>query len=360
MKFLWVLLCLFLLSIYSFAQEIDEADQNSLLEPITGTLDEIGIFEDDKLLEITLKYDITSFIRHKSKGEYLNAEFCIHLNENDSIIKNIRLKARGNFRKGHCFFPPIYLNFKTDPIKETELEGIKKIKLVTHCSTSKSYRRYILKEFLVYKLYNILSENSFRVKLVNINYIDTGKKERNYQQVGFVIEPIEALVNRTNSTEINPVAVRAKNVVREDVDVVSLFNYMIGNTDWRVKGGHNMKYIKSLDQVSTEVTPVPYDFDYSGFVGTSYSHPQEWTSIENVQDREYMGYCRENDADYIKAIELFVQNKEEIMNEIGSFDYLEKKDRDNLIKFLGEFFRLAENPKMFVNILKRECRNNDF
>ena len=66
------------------------------------------------------------------------------------------------------------------------------------------------------------------------------------------------------------------------------------------------------------VTPVPYDFDYAGFVGTSYSHPQTWTSIETVTEREYLGYCRDKEQDYLKAIELFVQKKEAIMETINN------------------------------------------
>lgn len=359
MKSLWLILFL-MLPIFLLAQESNNSDENSLFEPISETLDNTGIFENEKPLEITLKYDITSFIRHKAKGKYLDAELCLHINETDSVVKDIRLKARGNFRKGHCFFPPIYLNFKTDPIKKTELEGIKKIKLVTHCSSSKVYQTYILREYLAYKLYNVLSENSFRVRLVDIKYIDTGKKGRNYKRMGFMIEPIEALVGRTNSTEINPEVVVGADVGEEAANVVALFNYMIGNTDWRFKGGHNMKYIKALDKVTTKVIPVPYDYDYAGFVGTSYANPQEWTSLKNTRDREYLGYCRTDETDYQKAIDLFVRNKDEILSEIKSFDYLEEKERNSLTRYLEDFYALTQNPKALVNVLKRECRNDDF
>lgn len=345
----------------AFAQENNaEIIEESVLEPVSETFEKLTFFENDDPLEITLKFDITSFIRHKSKGEYINAEFCIHESETDSILKNIRLKARGNFRRGHCFFPPIYLNFKTDPIEEADLAGIKKIKLVTHCSTVKSYRDYVLKEYLVYKMFNVLSEKSFRVKLVNINYIDTGKKQRNYQQIGFLIEPLDLLVKRTNSVEIDPKIIMGENVVEDDIDVVALFNYMIANTDWRVKAGHNVKYIKSLDDITPKVIPVPYDFDYSGFVGAMYAVPQEWSSVKTISEREYLGYCRTGNDSYLKAIRLFETKKEKIFDEINTFGYLDEKQRINLVKFIEEYYELVEQPKAFVNLLNRECRYNDF
>ena len=72
-----------------FAQDFNE---NSLLEPISETIEIGSIFDTETPLELTLSYDITSFIRNKQKSEYLDAELQIHFNEADPIVKNIRLK----------------------------------------------------------------------------------------------------------------------------------------------------------------------------------------------------------------------------------------------------------------------------
>lgn len=333
-------------------------NENDLFDPVAETLNVESIFDDEEALDLTLKYDITAFIKNKQKGEYLPAELTIHINENESIVKEIRLKARGNFRRGHCFFPPIYLNFKTDPIENTDLAGIKKIKMVTHCSSGKSADGYIMKEYLAYKLYNQITENSFRVKLLNINYIDTGKKERNYQRRGFLIEPLDLLIKRTNSVEIQPEYVREEHALQFETDLVALFEYLIANTDWRIKGGHNMKYIKSLTSVTPQVIPVPYDFDYSGFVGTHYSFPQEWTSIDDVTEREYLGYCRQDEEDYRRAIEVYREKQDEIIENIQNFEYLDHREKKNLISFCDEFFRLVNDPNSFVSILSQECRTD--
>ncbi len=362
MKKLLLLLLTFTISFWVAGQNIESirlAD-SSLLEPVSTNIDNLTIFEDSDPLCITLKYDITSFIRHKMKSEYINAEFRLHLTETDSIIKNIRLKARGNFRKGHCFFPPIYLNFKTDPIENTELGGYRKMKLVTHCSQSKSYENYIFREYLVYKLYNLFTDKSFRVKLLNIKYIDTGKRNHNYEQIGFLIEPLELLIDRTNSVEINSDFVKSGNIIEDEMDVVALFHYMIANTDWRAKGGHNMKYIKSLTEMTTRITPVPYDFDYSGFVNTNYAMPQEWTSINSITEREYLGYCRNNKEAYLRAIECFAQKKDSVYETIESFTHLNEKDKKRLVRFIDEFYWLVERPNVLMSIIERECRDITF
>jgi hypothetical protein len=214
----------------------------------------------------------------------------------------------------------------------------------------------LLKEYLAYKLYNVLTDNSFRVQLLDIKYIDTGKKERNYDKYGILIEPIELLVARKKSIEVNGEIIRENNVIEEEADIVALFQYMIGNTDWRIKGGHNIKYIKSLTKLTDKVTPIPYDFDFAGFVGAHYSHPQSWTSIKSVKEREYLGYCRNSDEAYLKTINLFLDKKDQMIKSIESFSYVSVEERERLIKYIESFYVLLNNPNRFISTLKSQCR----
>lgn len=360
MKYLLLIITLLLLHFSIYGQNTSEylSDtlvEQSLLEPVSDTIPDINIFEEEAPLDITLKYDITSFIKEKREGEYLDAELQIHYGENYSITKNIKIKARGNFRRGHCFFPPIHLNFKKDPIQNSVLTG--KIKLVTHCTNSKHNDLYIFREYLTYKMYNILSDYSLRVRLLNIHYIDTGTKKREYQQFGFLIEPVKLLAKRTESVEVNPTVIRGGNILTEHADLVALFQYMIGNTDWRFKAGHNTRYIKNLEMLTDKVIPIPYDFDFSGFVGTSYSFPQSWTSIESINEREYLGYCRDENA-YFYCIKTFADKKEDLTQTISAFEYISDKEKKYEIKFLNEFLSRLEKPERLVRDLKNQCRTD--
>lgn len=344
-----------------FAQNIDSISVDSLsnnfyFEPVVDTIPDLNIFENESPLNITLKYDITSFMRNKQKGEYHDAELQIHYDDNQTINKNIRLKARGNFRRDNCIFPPIHLNFKTDPIESSELMG--KIKLVTHCKSVKGYEDYILKEYLAYKLYGVISEYSFRVRLLNISYIDTGKRKKKYESLGFLIEPLEILSKRKEAIIVDPTVIRRDNVIEELADQVALFQYMIANTDWRIKGGHNIKYIKLLNLYTTKVVPVPYDFDFSGFVGTSYSFPQTWTSIQSVKEREYLGYCRKTDEAYLKNIKKFNDKSEEIFETIDSCLLLDDKEKERLSSFIQDFYHKLSKPDKFVRTLRNQCRTD--
>lgn len=351
--------CLFIIlisfSLYSGAQELDSLElgfeNNSLFEPVTDTLDVGGgLFEEEDLVNLTFRYDISSFLKGKNKDNYTNVELIAHLSENDSIVKNIRLKARGNFRKSYCYFPPIRLNFKHDPIKDSGFKGVNKIKLVTPCKNSKTFNEYILKEYLAYKIYNAVTECSFKVRLLKINFVDTGKKARQYTHYGFIIEPMKLVAARNNAVELKTKYVKYNELNQLSADRIALFQYLIANTDWLIKAGHNMKFMRILDVNVPGAIIVPYDFDYSGFVNTMYAEPQEWSSAENLTDRDYLGFCRSSEDNFNLLKKEFLDVEEAIGEEIMNFEYLSNSERKELYRFCEKFFDELKGSYAYRNI----------
>ena len=62
--------------------------------------------------------------------------------------------------------------------------------------------KLILREFLVYKIYNLFTPMSFRVRLLRINYNDTRGKIKRYTQYGFLIEDVDDVTKRNNCREV--------------------------------------------------------------------------------------------------------------------------------------------------------------
>ena len=314
-----------------------------------------NLFEDDKLLEISLKFDMGTYFRTKPKPNYLKAEITIHISEKDSINKEIGLRTRGIDRNQRCPFAPIELNFKKVDFGYSDLNRISKIKLVPECSTTGEYEDYLLREYLVYKLFNVITDTSFRVRLLTVTYIDSQKKRKPVKQYGFFIEPVEMLASRTKTVPINVKTVRPNNIVPKSMDRLAIFNYMIGNFDWSVQGQHNVRVIKSqvIDTLQLGLV-IPYDFDWSGVVNASYAIPADNMKISSVRERIFLGACRTRE-EYVKDLNFFLEKKEELYKVINEYSYVNQKVKKDIISFLGEFFDQSTGKRPIINSFLNNC-----
>lgn len=294
------------------------------------------LFESDELIDVSLRFDISYYKKKKSDVEYLDAILTYHTSDSDSVNKKIKVRARGEFRRTYCDFPPLSLNFKLGDKDSGEFSGINKLKLVSYCKLG--YQSYILKEYLMYKLYNVLTDNSLRVRLLKINYINTSKQNKTLTEFGFVIEPISFLEKRTNSLEIKPAHVTQKNIIPEMMDRLAIFNYMIGNTDWSVPILHNVLVLSRAIPGKGDLAMIlPFDFDYAGLVNTEYAEPFEGLGLKSVRERRYLGICRDKEV-YINDLKEFTDKKEAFYKVINEFPYLKIKEKKDMILYLDGFF----------------------
>jgi len=229
-KFIFLQICMSFIFVLSAYNQTDTL--NNPLEVVDTLNQDFGLFKNDDILNLSLRFDITHYTRSKPKEKYINAVLIYHISDRDSINKEVRLKSRGEMRNGYCDFPPIRLNFKNNDSKYSDIKKIDKIKLVTHCEYGNEEN--LFKEYLIYKLFNVLTDTSFRVRLVKIEYINTFKKSKPINTYAFFIEPIEMLGARTNSIEVTSINLTQKHIYPEMMDRLAIFNYMIGNTDWSV------------------------------------------------------------------------------------------------------------------------------
>ncbi|MCU0362772.1 MAG: hypothetical protein MUE32_05390 [Bacteroidales bacterium] len=314
----------------------------------------LKLFESDDILEITLKFDISYLRRKKPDTEDLNAVISYFSEGADTISENIKVRARGNFRKNYCDFPPISLNFKKNDSIDGEFSGADKLKLVTYCK--RGMQNEIFKEYLVYRLYNILTDQSFRVRLLKITFINSAKiDDKPLTEYGFVIEPVSSLEQRIKSEEIKNVYLTQKNVVPEIMNRMAIFNYMVGNTDWSVPIRHNaMLMTLPGSEIVTQAIVVPFDFDFSGIVNTDYSAPFEGLGIESTQERRYLGVCMSED-DYAKALAEFREHEQDFYNTINEFPWLPPREKKEMILFLKGFYSLLDKRNTIISLLMKDC-----
>jgi hypothetical protein len=311
----------------------------------------ISLFDSDDILEISIQFDFTGFARKLKKEESFDGVMVIRPGENDSIDKKIKIKYRGEFRYENCSFPPMRINFKKPVNAYSDTGKIKKLKLVTRCGSATIYDDYALREYLVYKLYNVLTDTSYRVRLLRITVLDTRKNRKPITQYGYFIEPIDILAGRINATVVNSPNLNQIHIVPEVMDRVAIFNYMIANWDWSVPGQHNINVLKSLDFSGPDLgLAVPFDFDLCGVVNANYSIPAEVTGLRSARDRKFIGICRDKEVFKTDLLN-FLNKKKKLYAVVNDFQYLSQKSRDDIISFLDQFFSQLEKPKNFNNLI---------
>ena len=322
-------------------------------DSIKGSL---SIFDGKDPLRIILISDFRNLHKEKFDREYQEAEMKVYFQDTLVVTRSVKIQPRGKNRLSTCYYPPLKINFKKGDMLLDQMKDFDKIKLVKPCKSGVLYEDYIRNEYLIYKVYQLLEPDySFRVRQLEVTYIDTSGKSKPNVVPSFLIENSNELAKRTNSIPIETKGLNSNYMNRSRSDVMSVFQFMIGNTDWSVPGLHNMKIFKYNDPNEKLVVAVPYDFDYSGVVNTGYAVPFEELGLSSVRERLYRGFCGEP-GDIENAIDIIRSKKGEILKLYADSQFAKESYQKNSLKYLNEFFAIAENDRMAKNQIIRACR----
>lgn len=297
-----------------------------------------NLFTTDSILSISIAANFSEVYK-TPEGNFSSACLTLQL-QGYSIADSIRIRPRGVQRKNICITPPLMLDCRQASVPVIKKLG--KLKLVRGCGKNKKDEELILKEYLVYKMYNQLNEKSFRVRLLHVYYHDTDDPARSYTQYGFFIEDTDDMAARNNCREQNT-GVATESTNRKNTTLVSIFQYMIGNTDWTVPLLKNIKLIAPLDKPAAAPFVVPYDFDYSGIVDAAYAVPHPDYNIDNVKERVYKGFPR-NQLEINMVIDTLVSCRKTFNTLINNFNLLDQNIKKKMTGYLDEFYQLVSDP----------------
>jgi hypothetical protein len=133
------------------------------------------LFSGEEPLNLTLKLDFKAFKKTKHQDVYHDAEITNKVNDDFQVSHPVQIKARASIREKFCALPPMWSKIGNSGIKADSLqEGFQK-NMVLRCKNAAHFESYVLREYLVYKIYNILTPLSYRVRLVRLSILDTGK-----------------------------------------------------------------------------------------------------------------------------------------------------------------------------------------
>jgi hypothetical protein len=311
------------------------------------------LFDDDATIEATLRGPISTLVEHASDRD----EYDFNITVGGTAV-GLKVRARGNSRLRVCKFPPLRFNFSEGAAEENLFAGQDVLKVITHCNDKSKDAGNVYNEYLAYRIFNLLSDNSYRVRLFRITYVDTdGHQLFDTPQHAFVLESNEALAARIGATPARIPAVAYSRLDDVQATLVYVFQYLIGNTDWSLVTADSDEFCchnGDLFERDEKLVMVPYDFDLAGLVNASYARPDSSLRLKSVKSRRYRGYCTAPERVRI-ALETVKQQRAKIIELTTSIPAVSDRDLAARKNYLIDFFEQSENEEQLLKLFERRC-----
>ncbi len=309
------------------------------------------LFADDSPLVVTIEAPLTTLMKDRPDEEYLEGKFSFTSDDGLEHTVDLKIRTRGKYRRQeeHCDFAPIRLNFRKKQLFDTVFDGQDKLKMVTHCRSKTPYfEQLVLREYLAYRIFNVMTRKSYGVRLLQINYVDT-EGGKPMTRLGFVIEDDDDVAARNGMVSIRTGDISSDDLDHSQQNLAHVFQYLVGNTEYsliRSEPGedccHNSDLMSATGQAP--FTPLPYDFDFAGLVNAPYAEPNPRYKLRNVRQRLYKGLCRNNDL-LPGTLQQFLDKKDAIYGLVEDLEFLSSRSKRDVSRYLAMFYDRISRPK---------------
>ncbi len=320
------------------------------------------LFADNELLEVTIAAPLSTIMIERSTDEETPGTLTYVDPEAGETTLDVDIRTRGRYRQQArvCPFAPLRLDFKKSQAKGTLFRKTDKLKLVTHCrDSSERYSQGVLKEHLAYRIFNTMTDRSFRVRLLRVTYVDTDGKKPDRVNFAFLIEHNDRLAKRLDLDVSDQRKTTVAALDGRHTNNGSVFQYLIGNTDFSPILGaagepccHNFILLRPEGEGS--LLAVPYDFDMSGLVNAKHATPNPRFKLRSVRDRLYRGRCANNE--YLEeTLQGYRDRRPDIERLVSESPHMSAKTRKDLLRYINKFYDIIDNPKAVRSRLLRKC-----
>lgn len=317
-----------------------------------------SLFLDDEVLALRITAPIERLMEERT-GEDLPGTVTWTADGGEVSVE-AGVRTRGKFRGDpkNCAFAPLRLNFKKKEVAGTLFDGQDKLKLVAHCRDGDRYAQGVLREYLVYRMFNVLTDRSFRVRLLDVTYVDSDSPDDVLHAPAFLIEDDEQLALRVGMERAEIPSTTIDALDPAFTSLVSIFEYLIGNTDFSPIASppgetccHNTIL---LGDSSSLLFPVPYDFDMSGMVDAPYAKADPRFEIDDVKDRVYRGRCQNNEQ-VPTTIDAFLGARAGVEELLRDAPELSGKTRRNMLRYVGRFYETIGDEARVRRVFIEGC-----
>ena len=316
------------------------------------TLHGAPLFHDNEIIDAELEGPLGELMENTDSRDQLLFAF-----RADGAEHTIKVRLRGKSRLRVCDFLPLRLNFSKSEVEGTLFEGQDKLKLVVPCHTSERAEKNLVEEYAVYRMFNLLTPASYRVRLLRMTFADTASGGEETRLHAFLLEPERELAERLDGEEAQLAEVSLSWFDPEQMALVYVFQYLVSNVDWSLVGADGEKHCchnGTLVRAGESLHYVPYDFDLTGFVDAPYAFPPPELRLRGVTQRRYRGFCTDRE-DLRQAVQAVVAKRPEIVALIRSLPVLVEKDKERRVSYLDRFFRAAEDEEKLLDRFESRC-----
>jgi len=313
-----------------------------------------AFFQSQDPIEVTFTTNIGKIREDKRENPpWRPATLTYRGTEGNLVTVPVKARTRGIWRLKMCEFPPLRLNFSKETSKGTIFQKLDKPKLVSYCHDMDSYEQYILQEYQLYRIYQLLTPVSHKARLLKFAYADSADGKVRARRYGIVMEEPSALAARLDGKVITQKGARASDLDPLQDALFGVFQYFIGNTDFSVAGLHNVELFFSS---RGDVMPIAYDFDFAGAVNARYAVPDSTLRLLSVRQRLFRGYCTDAES-YGKAFAAFNEKKPEIYalysDSIGKL--MDRGTVKETLRYFDEFYDTINNQRAAKRSIIESC-----
>lgn len=322
----------------------------------TGSAD--PLFSDQSTLEVEITAPLSTLTRNRSETEELPGAFSYQAADGKQVDLEIQVSARGNFRHRNCDFPPVTLNFRRSQVEGTLFDQQNKLKMVPHCKITRRYEQSVLREYLAYRLLNRLTDQSFRVRLLQVTWVDSEGRRPRMVRSAFLIEHKNRLAARNGIEEQEIEFAELSTIKPDHLNLTSLFQYLIGNFDFSPVAGSDGECCHNYEMFgrnSTSLVAIPYDFDFSGIVNAPNAVPNTDQGVERIGQRVYHGYCA-NNGHVEASISRFTEARDALYALVADQGELEPNVRENIARYMDGFYEVIDDPREVERQIIGECQ----
>lgn len=354
-----IILCAALVSVSGVAAAAQEpADDPPAIPP-----ESLPLFASHEVLSLTLTGDLTKLRKDRREDAEEHPARLSFVAGDSLVALEVQLRTRGKLRLQPrvCGFPNFRVNFKKKAVRGTIFDGQDKLKVVGHCQDRDEYAENTVEEYLAYRILNLLTDVSYRVRLARVTYVDThDARPDSLTRFAFFIEDEEHVAARHGLVALKVPGVHPTQADWEYLNLVGVFQYMIGNTDWSafMPEPGNPECCHNTQPIGTNwgaVKPVPYDFDVTGLVNPRYAVPDPRLRIRNVRQRLYRGFCG-SPAALQPVLARFNERRDAVYALYRETPGLREKTVEQTLQYFDKFYDVINDPKAVERELHRRCR----